>query len=554
MLVDLEIENLAVLERQRLALAPGLTAITGESGAGKSLILRAIDLAAGGRADPTLVRPGSSQARVRLRARLDGVERTFEREIRRDGRSLAAIDGRAARLTEVRALIAPHLGIGRQGDAYRLREAGALAWIDRVDGVRPVLVACQAAARRVDEIRAELTALGAADPAARAKRVDYLRYALAEIEEAAVSVGEREALRHERDRLRGIERLRAAVAAAHERLVPDGEEAGAYELLAGAAQALEPVAALEPALEPLARSLAELRETVRDHARDLARISDRLVPDPAREEEVGARLDRLQELDRKYGGDEAAVLAFAEAARDELAALEGADDRLAALARAAATAEAAWREAAGALTAARTVAARALELSAAQELSRLALPEARLFLRVVPDPAAAVAAAGWDRLEALFAADAYSPLLALGDVASGGEASRVLLALEAALAIARPGGTWLFDEVEAGVGGSAAWNVASTLMSLSRLGQVLLVSHLAPVAAVADVQLAVSKRSGVGGETTSEVRPVRDGERVRELVRMLSGEGAAAERHARELLERARELAHGANRAGDQGA
>lgn len=553
MLVELTVEHLAAIERQSLALGPGLTVITGESGAGKSLILRAVDLAAGARGDPGLVRAGHDAARVRLRVRLDGREHVILREVRRDGRTLASIDESPVRLADLRARMAPWLGIGRQGDAYRLRQAGAMSWLDRLDAVRPALDETAAAARRVEAVRAELAALGADDRAARDRRLGYLRYALAEIEGADLQAGEREQLRQERDRLHNVQRLREAVAAARERLQPEADEAGAYDLLAGAAQALAQAAQLDPDLEASARELSLLADGARDQARALGRALEGLVPDPAREEAVGARLDRLSDLDRKYGGDERAVLAFAKAARDELGRLEGDEARLAALGQEEEEAAAAWRGAAARLSEARAGAARALEREAASELARLALPEARLFLRVVPDPALAVSAAGMDRLEALFAADAGAPLLALGDVASGGEASRVLLALEAALAKGRVGGTWLFDEVEAGVGGVAAWNVAASLLALARAGQVVLITHLAPVAAVADVHVAVAKSTGEAGEAASRATVVEGEARVAELVRMLSGEGAAAQGHARELLGRARALvAEAAARTGGE--
>lgn len=542
MLVELTVEHLAAIDRQSLALGPGLMVITGESGAGKSLILRAVDLAAGARGDPGLVRAGHEAARISLRVRLDGREHVIVREVRRDGRTSASIDNSPVRLADLRARMAPWLGIGRQGDAYRLRQAGAMSWLDRLDAVRPALDETAAAARRVEALRAELAALGADDEAARERRLGYLRYALDEIEGADVQTGERERLRQERDRLRNVQRLREAVAAARERLQPEGDGTGAYDLLAGAAQALAQAAHLDPDLEASVRELSLLADGARDQARALGRALEGLVPDPVREEAVGARLDLLSELDRKYGGDESAVLAFAQAARDELGRFEGAEARRIALAQQAAAAEAAWQSAAARLSAARAEAARSLERDAATELARLALPEARLFLRVVPDRALAVSAAGMDRLEALFAADAGTPLLALGDVASGGEASRVLLALEAALAKGRAGGTWLFDEIEAGVGGVAAWNVAASLLALSRAGQVILVSHLAPVAAVADVHVAVAKSTDEAGEPASRAAVVDGEARVAELVRMLSGEGEAAQGHARELLARARAL------------
>lgn len=542
MLRELAIENLAVVRRLALRLAGGLTVITGESGAGKSLLLRAVDLAAGARADVSMVREGESAARICLRFEGAGGATALVRELRRDGRPGASLDGRAVRLSDLRSAAEPHLGGGRQGDAYRLRQGGAAEWLDRLEPVPGPRAHTAAAAREVETARQALGRLAGDDVQARAREVEALRFAVAEIHGAAVRVGEREELRRERDRLRNMQRLAEQAGYAREALVPAGEGDGARDLLAMAAHALRQAAALDPDLSGPADRLAALAEGAQEAARDVDRYLDRLVPDPAREEAVSARLDRLAELSRKYGDAEDEILSYAERAQAELARFEQGEGQIDGLRLALAQAQDRWQTCAQELSAARKEAARALELEASAQLRRLALPEARLWIRVETDPETAVSADGMDKVEVLFAAHATAPLLSLGDAASGGETSRVLLALEAVLARARPGATWLFDEVEAGVGGAAAWDVARSLLSLARGGQVLVVSHLAPVAAVADVHLVVEKASIGAGAPESRVRLVTGIDRVRELARMLSGQGAVAEDHASELLARAEVL------------
>ena len=542
MIVELEVEDLAVLRRARAAFGPGLNVISGESGAGKSLVLRAIDLAAGGRADVSLVREGCDRARVVCRFTHQGAAHEIVREVRRDGRVVATLDGAGARLPDLRAATAPWLGGGRQGDAYRLRQGGVMDWLDRLEPVVGPRAATIEAARAYESVRARLAAVAGSDEAARAARVRELAEAVEEIAAAEVRVGEREALRRERDRLRNVQRLTEAAALARDALVGDADGRGARDLVQVAEQALRQVAALDETLAAPARALAELAEAGRELARDLDRYLDGLTPDPAREEEIGARLHLLSELGRRYGDDEAAILAFAEDAAAQHARLEGAAEEIDALGRELAAAEGRWRACARTLGEARQTAARTLEATAAAELRRLALPDARLFLRVEAVIDRAVSEDGADRVEALFAADAGAPLLPLAEAASGGETSRVLLALEAALAQARPGATWLFDEVEAGVGGNAAWDVAATLATLARSGQVVLVSHLAPVAAVADWHLAVHKQPGGARQAESEVRSLDAAQRPAELARMLSGQGSAAHELALDMLRRAEAL------------
>lgn len=543
MIERLEISDLGPVREVDLPLAAGLVVVTGESGAGKSLLLRAIDAAVGGRMDAGWVRPGGPSCRIRLRLRqADGAVRVLEREIRGDGRSTARLDGRAVSLAALRAVGETALGGGRQGDVYRLREDGARAWLDQAPGVSGPLGEVAEIARRHAALREEAGSLGPVSDVERTRRVENLMATVAEIDAASPTPGEWDALQAELRRLEGVEDLIRAVAAARECLSPEAEGEGARELIGRSVHALSDAGRLTDDLDEIRSGLEGVRERVQELSRDLGHYLDRLEPDPAREAAVRERLGRLGPILRRFGPGEADVLEARDRAREELDRLEATANRARAVDDELGGLETRYREAAATLSAARTRAARKLEVRVREGLAALMLPDSQFRIVVEEDADHAVDPFGTDRVALLFASSPQAALRPLAETASGGEAARVLLALEGALAEAGGTRTWTFDEVEAGVGGEAAWAVADALHRLATGRQVLVVTHQAALAAVADQHVAVVKTHAKDdGMPDSRARVLEEeGERLQELARMLSGGGEEAVKHARALLDRRR--------------
>lgn len=540
MIERLEVFDLGPVHEVDLSLAAGLVAVTGESGAGKSLLLRAIDAAVGGRVDVGWVRADAACLRVRLTLRdPDGHTRILEREVRADGRSSARLDGKTVSLTALRAVGAQSLGGGRQGDVYRLREEGARTWLDQAPGVAQSLHQVTEIARRYAALREEARDLGPTTDIERVRRVETLMATVAEIDAVGPSVGEWDALQAELRRLEGIEDLIRGVALARECLSAEGEGEGARELLGRSAHALAEAARMAADLEETRAGLEAVRDRVQDLSRDLGHYLDHLEPDPAREAQVRERLGHLGPILRRFGPTEVDALEARDRAQEELERLESTERRARDVAREVAEVETRFREAAATLSEARREAARMLEIRVREGLAALMLWDSQFRIAVETDPSGPVHPAGVDRVELLFASSPQAALRPLAATASGGEAARVLLALEGALAEAGGNRTWTFDEVEAGVGGEAAWAVADALHRLAEGRQVLVVTHQAALAAVADQHVAVTKSHGPDGRPQSRARDlVADADRLQELARMLSGGGAQAMEHARALLER----------------
>ncbi len=541
MLDRLEVSNLGPITQVDLALGAGLVAVTGESGAGKSLLLRAIEVAVGGRADGHWVRHGAELMTIRLTLRdPDGRVRQVERHVRADGRSRARLDGRGVAVSALRALGEAHLGGGRQGDVYRLREEGARSWLDQAPGVQEVRASVAEAARRYASLREEARTLGPVSDVERIRRVETLSATIAEIDQAKLRPGEADELRSELRRLEGIESLIRSVAEAREILTPEGEGEGARDLIARAVGALTEGARIAKDLEEARTALESVQDRLQELSRDLEHSLGRLEPDPVREAEVRERLSRLGALLRRYGPSEVDALQVRRAAAEELGHLETTEVRAQAVERELREAEAHFRREASVLSKVRRDAARLLETRVREGLMALMLPDSAFAIEVDTDASAPVHPDGLDRVRLLFAAQAEAGLRPLEEVASGGEAARVLLALEGALAEAGEARTWVFDEVEAGVGGEAAWAVADALHRLARGRQVLVVTHQAAVAARADQHIEVRKVRSDGGFAQSSARALEtDEERRAELARMLSGGGREAVLHAGALLERA---------------
>jgi len=585
MLEEVRITGLGVIEDAVLELSSGLTVVTGETGAGKTMVVTGLGLMFGGRADPARVRPGAERATVEGRLRIDpdgpearqvleaggelddeGRALIVSRSVSAEGRSRAFAGGRSVPVSLLTYLAEDLVAVHGQADQQQLlRSARQREALDRFAGpeLHAVLTDYQRAYHRHREIRAELDELTRA-ARERAAEAEDLRRGLSEIERAGPAEGEDGALLAEEDRLAHADALHAAATTAHEALLGDPtsgsfETADAVSLLAGARQALEAVAEHDPALAGLAGRLSEAAYLVSDVAAELASYVQAVDSDPARLAAVQERRAELTRLIRAYGGlapgppgtvpELSAVLAWAKQASSRLTELEGDDDRIAGLADEEARLAATVAELAGRLTELRRAAAESFAAGVTAELSALAMPHARLTVAVTP--AGDFGPQGADEVEIRLAAHPGAPMLPLSKGASGGELSRVMLAIEVVFAGADPVPTFVFDEVDAGVGGKAAVEVGRRLARLARLAQVIVVTHLPQVAAFADTHLVI-ERADDGSVTRSGLTRLDDAGRVVELSRMLAGleDSEFGRAHAGELLAAAAAERAASERAG----
>ena len=528
MLVELHIENLGVIERAELRFGPGMSALTGETGAGKTMLVEAIDLLVGGRADASIVRHGAAEARVDGRFDLgdDAGEVVLTRVVPADGRSRAYVDGRPATAASLadraRDLVDLH---GQHAHQSLMSIAHQRAALDRYGGVD--LGPLRAARARVTELEAELATLGG-DERARAREIDLLRYQVDELDQAAiVDPDEDDTLAAEESTLADAQGHRAAGAGAIEAL--RGDEGGVDALLSAARRLLDDRAPFAAIAARLDAAMAELD----DVAAELRGLTEGIDEDPERLAEIRERRQLLVDLRRKYGESLADVMAFHAEADDRLRELLDYDRRAAELDGLLASARTDADEAARAVRAARRAAAPGLASAVEERLRSLALPDAAVAVEVGVDGDDDADLAG-DGVRFLFSANPGSPLLPLQRVASGGELARTMLALRLVLTGAGDDdsvGTLVFDEVDAGIGGSAANAVGRALADLSQRHQVLVVTHLAQVAGRAAHQFVV--RKSVRDESTyTDVTPITDDARVDEIARMLSGEVTDAARQA----------------------
>jgi len=587
-LEEVRITGLGVIEDAVLELSSGFTVVTGETGAGKTMVVTGLGLMFGGRADPARVRPGAERATVEGRLRIDpggrvaqqvleaggelddeGGSLIVSRSVSAEGRSRAYAGGRSVPVSLLTYLADDLVAVHGQADQQQLLRPGRQRQaLDRYAGpeLHAVLTDYQRAYQRHREVRAELDELTRA-ARERAAEAEDLRRGLVEIEQAEPAEGEDALLLAEEDRLAHADALHAAATTAHEALLGDPasgsfEAADAVSLLASGRQALEAVAEHDPALAGLAARLSEASYLVSDVAAELASYVQSVDSDPARLAAVQERRAELTRLIRTYGGlvpgpaagpdgaaavpDLSAVLAWAKQAGARLTELEGDDDRIATLAGEEAGLAAAVAELAGQLTELRRAAAESFAAGVTAELSALAMPHARLVVAVVP--AGEFGPQGADEVEIRLAAHPGAPMLPLSKGASGGELSRVMLAIEVVFAGADPVPTFVFDEVDAGVGGKAAVEIGRRLARLARLAQVIVVTHLPQVAAFADAHLVIEKADD-GSVTRSGLTRLDDAGRVTELSRMLAGleDSEFGRAHAGELL-----AAAAAERAGGQ--
>jgi DNA repair protein RecN (Recombination protein N) len=565
MIHELRIRGLGVIAEATCAFAPGFTAVTGETGAGKTMVVTGLGLLAGARADVALVRGGSPSASVEGRfdvsydevealvveagGELDDSELTAVRLVAARGRSV--LGGRtvpAAVLTEAMASL---LAIHGQHDQARLA-ARALALLDAYGGasLQPMRARVEQTHGRWVALRRELDSLRTSSQE-RARELDILEYSLNEIAELDPQPGEDAALDAELAKLANVDALQAAALLAREAIAAQEEfdARDAMSLLAQARRALESAAEQDASLAPHAQSLRSAMAQLGELAADLTGYLADLDADPRRLAAVQERRADLTRLTRKYGSSVDEVLAWASASSLRVAALAGADERIELLEAELASVRADLGEQCSRLREARLQAARRFADEVTVELAALAMPRARVEFAFSATPDAegvevpgvqgrvAARATGVDEVVLCLAAAPDAPLRPIAQAASGGELSRITLAIQVVLAGADPTPTMVFDEVDAGVGGAAAIEVGRRLQRLSGRAQVIVVTHLAQVAAFADRQLVVTKDTS--GSVTESTVTVVDGEaRVRELSRMLGGlaDSESAGAHARELL------------------
>ncbi|MFA6298122.1 MAG: DNA repair protein RecN [Nocardioides sp.] len=577
MIEELRITSLGVIDSSTLELGPGLTVITGETGAGKTMIVTALGLLLGGRADSGAVRSGAKLARVEgvvavgdlpgLAERVEEAGGVVEddrlvvaRSISAEGRSRAFVGGASVPVATLAEVAQPLVAVHGQSDQHRLLQARAQREaLDRFGGepVAALLADYGATHEQLEAVEAELVEV-VATARERAREADLLRFGLGEVEAVAPEPGEDLSLAAEEARLGFSDTLRGAAEQAREALSSEQEAVDALATTAAARTALDAVRDHDTEAGELADRLAEITYLLSDVAADVASYASRIETDPARLAAVSERRAALTALTRKYGDTIDEVLTWAEQSSRRLLELDSTDERIERLHARRLELRDELTDRATALSALRQEAAERLGTQVSEELTLLAMPHARLTVTVTqtdvadrPEPSEGrraplpvagrwvrYSAHGVDDVELLLAANTGSEPRPLAKGASGGELSRVMLAVEVSLAGTSPVPTFVFDEVDAGVGGAAAVEVGRRLAELARTAQVLVVTHLPQVAAYADRHVVVEKSSD-GTVTSSGLTVLDDAARERELSRMLAGltDSDTALAHARELLD-----------------
>jgi len=566
-LAQLTVRNVVLIERLGLELSRGFNVVTGETGAGKSMLVDALTLVLGGRARPDMVRAGAEEAEVealfelepgsRLGAKLEGAgipcsslaggagkELVVRRVLQSEGRSRAYVNGRLCTAAQLADLAADLCDIASQHESVSLTDPAT--HVEYLDAFGDLEGDRARVAEHVDalaEVSRELDA-AASQERSRAEREDFLRWQLREIEELDPRDGEEADLEHERARLRHAEKLQSATRRAADRL-DEGENAVCDELARLGAE-LDQAAGIDGSLAPLARAVESARAELAEAARALSRYAEGVEASPERLAEIEERAFRLQKLLRKHGSTTADLLVRRAALARELASLATASERVAELEGEKARRLAEAGAAARALSRKRSDAAERLASAIGRELQQLGMGRARVIVEVSPSAGATDALlvdgarltrSGIDRVEFLVAPNRGEEPRPLRRIASGGELSRALLALKRVLADQGPAGTYVFDEVDAGVGGAVAEVIGRSIADIARHRQVVCITHLPQIAALADAHFVVDKHEA-RGRTHTTVRKLDPRERVDEIARMIGGikVGDAARKAAAELL------------------
>jgi DNA repair protein RecN (Recombination protein N) len=535
MLSTLRLKNVAVVEEAEVTFGAGLTVLTGETGAGKSIVIDALGLLVGGRAETDVIRAGADEAVIEgvfertglLAARLehlglpdDGPELSIRRSVSRQGKGRVHVNGALATVGVLHRLMKGQVDIAGQHEHMALLDPGEhLGLVDRFGAVEQsdVMGRYREMWSRFREAHSRLQALGG-DESQVAARIDYLTFQLDELERVAPVVGEDVALEVERKRLSSSERLRKLIGNAE--ALTSTQEASSVELLGRSVHLVSEAEKLDPSLEGVRTALIAAQSELDEASRELSRYLSGFDSDPKRLEEVDERLDLLKRLCRKHAAPLDAVVAKRSTLAAELDELKHRAERRAEVELELGKLNHACLDAAKELTSARHKAAKRLTEAVSAGLGRLSMSRARFEVEF---RAAELGAHGADEVQFLFCANPGEALRPLAKVASGGEASRVMLAMKAALSSSDSCACSVFDEADAGIGGAVADVVGRLIKDISGHRQVLCITHLPQVAAHADAHLRIEKGEAKG-RTRSVVKPLSPGDdRARELARMLSG-------------------------------
>ncbi len=567
MLSELRIDDFAIIDRLQLALSHGLVVFTGETGAGKSIIIDAVDLLLGGRADATFVRSGAEAARVEgtfdlepelrpaiqaLLAREDLLDDesanaiTLSREVRREGRSVGRVNGHLvnlALLKEIGQVLVDVHGQSEHLSLLRTREHVFL--LDRFGDLEAQREAVAAVVRELNAVRRELGELRRSEREME-RRLDMLDFQIREVDAARLKPGEDKALLEERTRLANAEKLAALSDEACQALSAGADEApSAADLLGEAARALNSLAKIDPSLAEQRDLAVALSEQFKDLARELEDYREQIEFNPKRLDAVEERLELIKNLKRKYGASIEEVLAYGAQAQVERDGLTHSGERLAELGAREDKLLRRIGQLGAELSAARRAAGERLARAIEAELADLRMDRAEfgVEVRAEPDPAGAHVdgqrvgfdSTGIDRIEFLVAPNPGEGLKPLAKIASGGETSRLMLALKGVLARADRTPTLIFDEIDQGIGGRVGAIVGEKLWNLAERHQVLCITHLPQLAGYGDLHLRVEKVVS-GDRTVTQVQPLNAAERVTEMAQMLGGMGEKTVESAEEIL------------------
>lgn len=564
MLSLLHIENIAIIESADIRFDSGLNVLTGETGAGKSIVIDAISAVLGQRTSRELIRTGAKSALVTavftglppLAWLADngvdqGEELLLQREIQGDGRNACRLNGRPITVAQMRELGRCLLDIHGQHDGQQLLDPAChLAYLDRFGRTLPLLEDYQAAFAQVSRIRKEIAGLKM-DDAERSRRVDTLQFQIRELERAELTPGEDEELSARRRLLQSSGKLMDGLQEGLMALSGGEDSSGACDLIAQAEGALRSIVRYDPSLEELAEQLSSLRSAADDAAELLRDRTREMEFSPDELDQLESRLDVIYRLKKKYGSTVAEMLDYLERCRRELDQIEFADDAIARLEKDLAKAKKAALERGQKLSAARKKAAKALQARVQDELRQLDMPKVQFETEFSPSQGEdGMEAGGLEQAQFLMSANVGEALKPIHKIASGGELARIMLALKNVLAEDDGIGSLVFDEVDTGVSGRAAQKIAEKMAQVARRKQVLCVTHLPQIAAMADTHFSVEKGERGGRTYTHVARLDRPG-REQELSRLMAGSTLtdALRQSAAELLSRAEEYRAKLNRA-----